>query len=96
MCSSDLVADLVERFSRDRKVFNSPDYKEEQPRAEFLTPLFESRGWDVYSRAGQSETFKQVIHKESIEPALSLPKGRGRNQVHLPHRRPPPCWHLIR
>ena len=27
-----LVADLVERFSRDRKVFLSPDYKEEQLR----------------------------------------------------------------
>jgi hypothetical protein len=27
-----LVADLVERFDRDRKVFLSPDYKEEQLR----------------------------------------------------------------
>ena len=26
-----MVADLVERFERDRKVFQSPDYKEEQP-----------------------------------------------------------------
>jgi hypothetical protein len=33
-----LVADLVERFSRDRKVFLSADYKEEQLRAEFLNP----------------------------------------------------------
>ena len=31
-----LVADLVERLERDRKVFLSPDYKEEQLRAEFL------------------------------------------------------------
>ena len=50
-----LVADLVERFDRDRKacpersrrVFLSPDYKEEQLRAEFLNPFFESLGWDV-------------------------------------------------
>ncbi|MBM3332279.1 hypothetical protein FJY68_10620 [candidate division WOR-3 bacterium] len=28
------MADLVERFSRDRKVFLSPDYKEEQLRPE--------------------------------------------------------------
>jgi hypothetical protein len=27
-----VVTDLVERFSRDRKVFLSPDYKEEQLR----------------------------------------------------------------
>ncbi len=30
-----LVADLVERFERDRKVFLSPDYKEEHLRAVF-------------------------------------------------------------
>jgi hypothetical protein len=29
------VADLVERFDRDRQVFLSSDYKEEQLRAEF-------------------------------------------------------------
>jgi hypothetical protein len=33
------VADLVERFDRDRKVFLSPDYKEEQLRLEFLNPF---------------------------------------------------------
>ena len=32
------VIDLVERFERDRRVFLSPDYKEEQLRAEFLNP----------------------------------------------------------
>ena len=42
-----MVADLVERFSRDRKVFLSPDYKEEQLRAEFLSLCFEWLGWDV-------------------------------------------------
>ncbi len=31
-----LVVDLVERFDRDRRVFLSPDYREEQLRAEFL------------------------------------------------------------
>jgi hypothetical protein len=30
------VSDLVERFDRDRKVFLSADYKEEQPRAGLL------------------------------------------------------------
>ena len=32
----DAVKRLVDRFDRDRKVFLSPDYKEEQLRAEFL------------------------------------------------------------
>jgi hypothetical protein len=38
------VIDLVERFERDRKVFLSPDYKEEQLRAEFLNPFFTAPG----------------------------------------------------
>ena len=64
-----LVADLVQRFSRDRKVFLSPDYKEEQLRAEFLNPFFESLGWDVSNKAGLTEVFKPVIHEESIKIA---------------------------
>ena len=42
-----LVADLFERFSRDRKVFLSNDCKEEQLRAEFLNPFFTALGWDM-------------------------------------------------
>jgi predicted type IV restriction endonuclease len=64
-----LVSDLVERFSRDRKVFLSTDYKEEQLRAEFLNPFFESLGWDVSNKAGLTEVFKPVIHEESIKVA---------------------------
>jgi hypothetical protein len=63
------VVELVERFERDRKVFLSPDYKEEQLRAEFLNPFFESLGWDVANKAGLTEVFKPVIHEESIKVA---------------------------
>jgi hypothetical protein len=63
------VVDLVERFERDRKVFLSPDYKEEQLRAEFLNPFFESLGWDVSNKAGLTEVYKPVIHEESIKIA---------------------------
>jgi len=64
-----LVADLVERFERDRKVFLSAEYKEESLRKEFLDPLFESLGWDVTNKAGLTEVFKPVIHEESIKIA---------------------------
>jgi hypothetical protein len=33
----------ADRFDQDRKVFVSPDYKEEQLRAEFLNPLLTAR-----------------------------------------------------
>ncbi|HTW91346.1 MAG TPA: hypothetical protein VMH22_06515 [bacterium] len=73
-----LVADLVERFSRDRKVFLSADYKEEQLRlssgpslsirhSSFVirTSPHESLGWDVANKAGLTEVFKPVMHEES-------------------------------
>ena len=43
----DSVKRLVDRFDQDRKVFVSPDYKEEQLRAEFLNPFFAALGWDM-------------------------------------------------
>jgi hypothetical protein len=55
------MADLVERFSRDRKVFLSPDYKEEQLRPAGLTvrrPTF-----------GVRTFLGPVIHEESIKVA---------------------------
>jgi hypothetical protein len=56
-------------FDRERKVYQSPDYKEEQLRAEFLNPFFESLGWDVANKAVLTEVFKPVIHEESIRTA---------------------------
>jgi hypothetical protein len=44
MPAPDAVKCLVDRFDQDRKVFQSSDYKEEQLRAEFLNPFFESLG----------------------------------------------------
>jgi len=60
---------LIDRFDLGRKVFLSGDYKEEQLRAEFLNPFFTALGWDMDNKQGLSETFKQVIHEESIKVA---------------------------
>ena len=53
-----LVADLVERFSRDRKVFLSTDYKEEQLRVPCLT--VRRSAFDAWT------CLTQVIHEDSI------------------------------
>ncbi len=50
----DAVKRLVDRFDRDRKVFLSPDYKEEQLRLEFLNPFFTALGWDMDNKQGLS------------------------------------------
>ena len=65
----DTLLRLIDRFSQDYKVFLSPDYKEEQLRLEFLNPSFTALGWDMDNKQGLSETFKQVIHEESIKVA---------------------------
>jgi hypothetical protein len=51
----DSIKRLVDHFDQDRKVFLSPDYKEEQLRAEFLNPFFKSLGCDVSNKAGWTE-----------------------------------------
>jgi hypothetical protein len=56
-----LVADLVERFERDRKAFLSPDCKEEQLRAPCLAVR--------YSALVVRTCAVPVIHEESIKVA---------------------------
>ena len=56
------VKRLVDLFDRERRAYQSPDYKEEQLRAEFLNPFFESLGWDVANKAGLTEVLKPNIH----------------------------------
>jgi hypothetical protein len=80
----DAVKRLVDRFDQDRKVFLSPDYKEEQLRlvcpsglcmairhSDFVirTSPGEYLGWDVANKAGLTEVFRPVIHEETIRVA---------------------------
>jgi hypothetical protein len=48
----DTLLRLVQRFERDRKAFQSGDYKEEQLRLEFLNPFFTALGWDMDNKQG--------------------------------------------
>jgi hypothetical protein len=70
----DAVKRLIEHFERDRKVFLSHDYKEEQLRAEFLNLFFTALGWDMDNNQGLSKTFKPVLHEESV-------RSRGNDSV---------------
>ncbi len=68
----DALLRLVDRFSQDHKVFLSPDYKEEQLRAEFLDPFFTALGWDIDSKQGLSETLatqQKLARAVSTAPA---------------------------
>jgi hypothetical protein len=67
----DTLLRLVDRFDRDRKVFLSGDYKEEQLRAEFLNPRFETLGWDVNGRRGCGPSHRQVVGGRQLFSSLS-------------------------
>jgi len=78
----DSVKRLVDHFDRDRRVFQSADYKEEQLRVSsgpspairhssfvIRTSPHGSLGWDVANKAGLTEVYEPVIHEESIKIA---------------------------
>jgi len=63
----DEVAELVERFERNRQVYLASTYNEAQVRREFIDPLFRALGWDVDNKQGLAEAYKDVIHEDAIK-----------------------------
>lgn len=62
-----VILRLVERFEEHRGQYRSGKYNEAQLRQEFLNPLFEALGWDVYNRKGCAETCREVVHEDAIK-----------------------------
>jgi type I restriction-modification system DNA methylase subunit len=67
MPTPNIIPQLVERFHQQRQVYRAGRYNETQLRREFLDPFFEALGWDVINRQGYAETYKEVIHEDSLE-----------------------------
>ena len=61
------ILDLVERFDRNRDAYRSAQYNETQIRREFLDPFFCELGWDVETKQGHAEVYKDVIHEDAIK-----------------------------
>ena len=66
MPAPQIVHELVELFERNREEYTSGGYNETQLRHQFLDPLFEALGWDINNRDGNAESYKDVIHEDSI------------------------------
>src|SRR5688572_1703320 len=62
-----IVAELVDRFDRNRADYQHAKYNEAQLRHEFLDPFFEALGWDVNNTLGHAEAYKDVIHEDAIK-----------------------------
>jgi hypothetical protein len=67
MPAPDNIKDLVKRFEEHREAYRSGRYNETQLRREFLDPFFEALGWDIFNKQGYAETYKDVIHEDTLE-----------------------------
>jgi len=80
------VVDLVERFGRDRKVFLSADYKEEQLRPESgPRPYIRHSDFVI-----QTSPRMPVIHEESIKACPARSYGGAATQGEGSRARPRP------
>jgi hypothetical protein len=62
-----VIKELIDRFTAHAESYRSSSYNETQLRREFLDPMFEALGWDVYNKNGYAEAYKDVIHEDAIK-----------------------------
>ena len=72
MTAPAIIQDLVNRFRDSRELYRSGRYNEAQLRQEFLNPLFEALGWDMYNRSNFAPQYREVIHEDSLEDQGSV------------------------
>ena len=60
------IKELCDRFDANIDQYMRTDYKEEDVKVEFISPMFKALGWDVDNTQGFSRQFKEVIFEESI------------------------------
>ena len=64
--SKEEIRELCNRFDANLDQYLRNDYKEEDVKVEFISPMFKALGWDVDNTQGFSRIFKEVIFEESI------------------------------
>lgn len=60
------IEELCNRFDTNIDQYMRNDYKEEDVKVEFISPMFKALGWDIDNTQGFSRQFKEVIFEESI------------------------------
>jgi hypothetical protein len=63
---TDLIR-LVELFRENLQAYQSDEFNEAALRLQFIDPLFELLGWDVYNRQGYAEAYKDVVPEDSLK-----------------------------
>lgn len=63
---TDLIR-LVELFRENQQAYQSDEFNEAALRLQFIDPLFELLGWDVYNRQGYAEAYKDAVPEDSLK-----------------------------
>lgn len=65
----DKINELIELFSKNREEYCSPSYQynETQARTDFISPLIELLGWDVYNKEKKSIELRDVFEEATVE-----------------------------
>ncbi|MBN1618923.1 N-6 DNA methylase [Candidatus Dojkabacteria bacterium] len=66
----DKIFQLVEVFGRNidqYKAKSDTQFNEAQLREQFLNPMFNALGWDMYNEQGYAEQYKEVVHEDKVE-----------------------------
>ena len=61
------VANLVETFRQNEGDYHSDVYNETQARTDFISPLLQALGWDVYNTQRQPLRLREVIEEATVE-----------------------------
>ena len=61
------VAELVAAFKRNEADYRYTTYNETQARTDFITPLLNAFGWDVYNTKGHQLALREVIEEATVE-----------------------------
>ncbi len=89
------VTELVERFNEQKDFYRQADYNETKTRRDFIDPFFKALGWDVDNQMGFAESYREVLHEESIKidgfrkaPDYSFRLSGGKNLFFVEAKKP--------
>lgn len=61
------ISALVEGFRRNQSDYLTASYNETQVRTDFITPLLQAFGWDMYNSAGQPPGLREVVEEATVD-----------------------------
>lgn len=63
----EIVKTLVENFKASRSEYKKASYNETQVRNDFINPLLQALGWDVFNENALSQYLREVIQEDTVD-----------------------------